>query len=171
MTSSVDFLGFDLNPVVPVEWLGGKADNIPNGDYIAKATSAIRRPTKQCRDCNLWQLTMTVVSGDYEGHSLPVRFNIVHTNPRAQEIGRGQFRHYLQCIGNLAPACEADLCGVNVLLTVQNRKTKFVNANGVDVETTVSEVVRIEPFVDQSECNGSCPVPTNSSAQDEPLAF
>ena len=171
MTSSVDFLGFDLKPVVPVEWLGGKADSIPNGDYIAKATSALRRPTKQCPNCHYWQLTMTIVSGDYEGHSLPVRFNTVHTNSKAQEIGRSQLRHYAQCIGNLAPVCESDLCGVKVVISVQNRKNKFVNASGVEVETTVSEVVRIEPYVDQSECNGSCPVPTNSSAQDEQEPF
>ena len=171
MTKSIDFVGFNITSVLAVETLESRRASIPNGVYKAKATSALRRPTKQCPDCWYWLITFTFEGSEYDGLSLPGRFNIVNTNPQAEEIGRGQFRHYLQCIGNLAPTCEADLCGVSVLLTVQNRKTKFVNANGVDVETTVSEVVRIEALVDQSECNGTCPVPTNSSAQDEPVPF
>jgi hypothetical protein len=116
----------------------------------------------QCVACWYWLLTFTIIEGEFEGRSLQVRYNIVNDSPRAEEIGRGQLRHYLDAIGNLTPKSEADLCGVPVLITVETRKSNFTGRNGEDVEADVNEIVRIEP------CSRMTPA---EPSDDEPEPF
>jgi hypothetical protein len=160
MTKEHFSLGFDPQVTPAVEWLGGKRDLVSNGVYLAKATSAIRKASKKSKECWYWQVTFSITEGEYEGRSLPVRFNVVHTiSSEAEEIGRGQLRHYLDCIGNLTPGNEADLCGVPVMITVETRKNTFTGRSGEAVEGVVNEVVRIEAYLP--------PTPTEPS-DDEP---
>ena len=157
MNSSFE-LGFDLATTTPIEFLGEKREPMLPGIYPARVTSAIRKFTKECVDCWYWQLTFTVDGGEYDGRYLFVRYNIVNTkSPLAEEIGRSQMAHYLHTIGQLAPQCEADLCGVPVLITVGTRKNTFTGRNGEEVEGVVNEIVKIEP----------CPCAT----QPEPVSF
>ena len=163
-------LGFNPFSVSPIETLEGKKELIPPAVYLAKVTGALRRPTKQCPDCWYWLLTFSIIGGEFEGRSLPARFNIVNTNDEAQEIGRSQFRHYLDCIGCLNPKSEAELRDVPVLITVGTRKGSFKKRNGEEVPTAMSVIERIDPFVDPSDqcAGGSCPVPPR---QDEPVPY
>jgi hypothetical protein len=146
-----DFLGFDPSSTPVIESLEGRKDPIPNGVYKAKVTSALRKPTKQCPDCWFWLLQFTIDEGEFEGRSLPFRFNIVNTNQQAEEIGRGQLCHYLHCIGNLSPQSETDFCGIPVMVSVVTRKNAFTNRNGEEVEGQVNEIVRIEPCMPRIE--------------------
>ena len=150
MTDTVGFLGFDVSSTQVVEVLG-KIDPVPDGRYRVKVTSAERRVTKQCVDCWFWLLQFTIIAGEFAGRSLAFRFNIVNTNKQAEEIGRGQLCHYLNCIGNQSPQSEADLCGVPVIITVTSRKNSFTGRNDEVIEGITNEIVRIEPCRDQGE--------------------
>ena len=138
------FLGFDVSSTQVVE-VFGKIDPLPRGDYSAKVTSAERRVTKQYVDCWFWLLQFTIIAGEFAGRTLAYRFNIVNNNQQAEEIGRGQFRHYLNCIGNQSPQSEADLCGVPVMITVETRKGTFTGRDDKEIEGVTNEIVRIKP--------------------------
>jgi hypothetical protein len=143
-------IGFDVKTTPVVEFFE-RQDPLPIGTYQMRATSAQRKPTKQCENCWYWQLDFTVIGGDYRGRIFPIRFNIVNTNPEAEAIGRGQLCSYLHCIDNRSPKSEADLCGVPVRVTVTIKKRPFTDANGKDREGMVNEVVRLEPCTAQSD--------------------
>jgi hypothetical protein len=145
MTKTAEFLGFDVSSTQVVE-VFGKIDPVPKGVYKAKVTSAERRVTKQCDDCWFWLLQFTIIAGEFAGRSLDFRFNIVNTNKQAEEIGRGQFRHYLNCIDNLSPQSEADLCDVPVMITVETRKGMFTGRDDKEIEGVTNEIVRIKPY-------------------------
>ena len=164
--TSVSFLGFDIASTSPVEFLGEKKELITPGVYLAIVTFAMRRFTKDCVNCWYWLLNFTVTGGEFDGRSLPVRFNIVNTkSPIAEEIGRGQMVHYLQCIGRLEPQSETDLCGVPVLITVGTRKNTFTGRNGEEVEGVVNEIVKIEPHMCVAQSD------VQSLSQTEPVPF
>jgi hypothetical protein len=150
-TTVSDFLGFDPSLTPVIESFEGRKEPIPNGVYRAKVTSAERKPTKQCPNCWFWVLQFTIIAGEFEGRSLPIRFNIVNTNQQAEEIGRGQMSHYLHCIGNLSPQSEADLCGVPVVITVATRKSTFIGRNDEPVEGVTNEIVHVDSCGDQAE--------------------
>ena len=136
------FLGFDPSSVTRVETLGGR-DQIPNGIYKAEVTSAVRKNARSKENAAYWNFLFTILEGEYEGCGIPVRFHCENENPKAVEIGQGQLAHYLDCIGNTAPQCEADLCHIPVLITVLNKRNEFTKRNGK--KNTLSEVVQIDP--------------------------
>ena len=139
-----DFLGFDPSAVARVETLGGR-DNIPNGIYKAEVTSAVRKNARSNEGTVYWNFLFTILEGEFKGYGIPVRINCVHENPEAVELGQCQLAHYLDCIGNTDPQCEADLCHIPVLITVLNKRNEFIGRNGKQVVATVSEVIQIDP--------------------------
>ena len=139
------FLGFDPTTIARVETLGG-SDQVPNGAYMAAVTFAERMVAKRNEECCYWRLRFTILDEEFKGCEIPVRFNSSHQNPEVVELGRGALCHYLDCIGNTDPQCEADLCNVPVLITVRNKKNEFTGINGKPVVATVSEIVRIDPL-------------------------
>ena len=151
MTDTVGFLGFDASTTPVIESFEGRKDPIANGVYPSKVTSAERKTTKQCLNCWFWVLQFTITAGEFAGRSIPFRFNIVNTNPFAEERGKGQMAHYLHCIGNLSPQSEADLYNVPVMITVATRKSTFTGSNGETVESMVNEIVHVDSYRDQAE--------------------
>jgi len=143
-------LGFDASATTAIESFG-KVDPIPKGKYRAKATAAEQRQTKQCEDCWYWLLEFTIDDGEYVGHTVLYRFNIVNTNKQAEKMGKGQLARYLHCIGNMSPNSAADLCNVPVLITVGTRKNVFTNDEGEQVEAVVNEITRVDPYTPETQ--------------------
>jgi len=139
------FLNFDLSAARRVERMG-KQDNIPNGMYKAVAKSARWRAARDSEDCCYWHLMLTILDGEYEGYSIPVRFSCMHPNPEVVEMAQGQLAHYMDCIGVTDPQNSDDLCNVPVLITVLNKRHEFTGSNGKEVDTIISEVVRFDPL-------------------------
>jgi hypothetical protein len=145
MTQNI-FLGLDPSKVVRVETMGSR-DRIPNGVYLAEATSAVKQIARSNGECTYWHLFFTILEGEFKGYGIPARFNCDHQNSEVIELGQGQLCHYLDCIGNTDPQCEADFCHVPVLITVLNKKNKF-DRNGKEVEAMVSEVRRFDALTE-----------------------
>jgi len=149
----VDWLGFDPRSVSPSDTLDGKCPLIPDGDYVAVATCADYRETKECNGCWMWQMTFAIDGGPFNGRRLVVRYNVVHSNPLTEEAGRAAMRHYLDIIGLDDLKGPESLCGKPVVLSVTTDKIGYYDKNGAWVEDVVNDVTHIGrlPSGDQSE--------------------
>jgi hypothetical protein len=50
----------------------------------------------------------------------------------------------MNCIGNLKPESEEDLCGITVSIMVVTRRNSFTGRNGEVFEGEVNDVIRID---------------------------
>jgi len=156
--SNNDWLGFDPNTTEASESFRGKQEAIPNGKYQAVATSAVRKHTKSGNGW-FWELTFAVAEGQYEGKTVLLRCNMVNASEEAAAIGRSQMRRYLDCINNLDPKDESDLCNRVVLITVECEKQMYTNRKGERVEGINNMITKIDPFVSTTQS------PTNAPEQ------
>ena len=149
MNSSInDFLGFDPNTTEAAESFEGRQEPIPNGRYKAVATSAQRKHTKSGNGW-FWEITFTIVEGEYEGRTVVHRFNMLNPSDDAVAIGRSQMKRYLDAIGNLEPQDEGDLCHIAVSITVGCKKESYTNRKGEKAEGIFNEVTKIDSFSDE----------------------
>ena len=154
--SNNDWLGFDPNTTEASESFRGKQEAIPNGRYQAIATSAVRKQTKSGNGW-FWELTFVVAEGQYEGKTVIARFNMVNPSEESTAIGRSQMRRYLDCIYNLDPKDESDLCNIVVWIEVECKKNSYTNREGKPAEAINSEIVKIDPCVRESSAPKATP--------------
>jgi hypothetical protein len=145
----VGFLGFNPMEVEAAESFAAR-EPVPVGRYPVVATSATRRTNKQ-GDGWFMEVIFAVAAGEYEGRTVVHRFNLANPSDEAVAIGRSQMRRYLDCIGNLEPKHEGDLCGTGVFITVSCRKDSYVNRKGEKAVGTSNEITRIDPRKEQSD--------------------
>lgn len=157
-----EWLGFNPQETEAAESFRGKQEPIPNGKYKAIVTAASRQHTKSGKGW-FWALTFTIAEGQYEGRSVVHRFNMVNPSAEATEIGRRHMRRYLDCIGNLAPASEDDLCNIAVSIETECKKSTYNNRDGEPTEGINSEIVKIDPYSDASKLSQTEPPQTEPS--------
>ena len=145
MSNREDWLGFNPAETEAAESFRGKQEPIPNGKYKAIVTSAERKQTKSGNGW-FWELTFAIAEGQYEGKSIVHRFNMVNESAEAVEIGRRHLRRYLDCIGNLDPQDESELCNIVVWIEVECKKSTYNNRKGEKAEGINSEIVKIDPY-------------------------
>jgi hypothetical protein len=141
-----EWLGFNPQETEAAESFKGGQKPIPNGRYKAVVTTAERKHTKSGKGW-FWELTFVVSEGDYEGRTIIFRCNMANPSPEATEIGRRHLRRYLDCIGNLNPQNEDDLCNVAVVIEVECSKNQYTNRKGEPAEGWSNEIVKIDPYV------------------------
>jgi hypothetical protein len=144
MSTVNDFLGFNPHETEAAESFEGRQEPIPNGTYKAVATSAARKHNKNNTGW-FWELTFSIVEGQYEGRTVTHRFNMANPNDDAVAIGRSHMKRYLEAIGNLEPKDEEALCNIAVFITVTCKKNTYTNRNGKQVEGISSEITKIDP--------------------------
>jgi hypothetical protein len=112
---------------------------LPAGEYIVQVDSAELRQTKAGTGtgCNM---TFEVVDGNAIGRKLFNWFNLAHENPKAAQIGQGEFASLCKSLGVLTPQDTDELLG------------KFC-------------VVRVAIKDGRNEIKGYKPAPTNASSQ------
>ena len=141
------FLG-SVNPfsVPAVDTLDGWSPPMPEGTYVASVIAAGERETKQCQDCKILQLVWRIEQGEFAGRRLVTRHNVIHDNPLVEVAGLGQFRRYLELIGQPNPQTEDDLCGVPLLITVDVELVTHHNRHGKTIEFEANTVKRLDPL-------------------------
>jgi hypothetical protein len=144
-----DFLGFDPRTTEASESFEGRQEPIPNGRYKAVVTSAKRTHTKK-KDGWFWEMVFTIIEGEYEGRTMTHRFNMANSSEEAVAIGRSHMKRYLDCIGNLEPKDESELCHIAVFITVSCKKETYTNRKGEQAEGIFNEITKIDSFGSES---------------------
>ena len=145
MSSNSEWLGFNPAETEAAESFRGKQEPIPNGRYQAIVTSAERKHTKSGNGW-YWELTFAIAEGQYEGKTIVHRFNMVNPSAEASEIGRRHLRRYLDCIGNLNPQDESDLCNRVIWIEVECEKQSYTNKRGEQAEGINNAIMKIDPY-------------------------
>jgi len=144
MSTIHDFLGFNPHETEAIENFEGQHEPIPNGEYKAVASQAKRKHNK-AGDGWFWEMTFTIIEGEYEGRTVVHRFNMENRSEQAVAISRGHMRRFLDCIGNLEPKDEEDLINVVLRITTKCKKQSYQNRKGVQTEGIFNEITRFDP--------------------------
>ena len=145
MSSNNEWLGFNPAETEAAESFKGGQKPIPNGRYQAIVTSAVRKRTKKGTGW-FWELTFVIAEGEHEGKTIPFRFNMVNESAEAAEIGRRHLRRYLDCIGNLNPQDESELCNRVIWIEVECEKQSYTNKRGEQAEGINNVITKIDPY-------------------------
>lgn len=95
-----------------VQMSGGSFELLPDGDYEGKVTSAELKETKAGGKMVVLELTT-------EKGKLWENFNIVNSNPKAEEIGKGKLKTLLVYAGRSTEVQSInDFCGVPFKISV-----------------------------------------------------
>jgi len=147
MSTINDFLGFNPQETEAATSLEGRQEPIPNGRYLAAATSAVRKNNKK-KDGWFWEFTFTVIDGEYEGRTVAFRFNMENPSEQAVAIGRKQMKRYLEAIGNVEPNDESDMLNIAIWITVICKKSSY-SRDGKQVEGINNEITQIDSTSDE----------------------
>jgi len=97
---------FDGNEV---EETGGDFAPLPAGDYKVEVDD-VKYEANSKGTGKVLTLMTSVLGDQFNGRKIFCRFNLEHTNPKAAQIGRGQFKSFLKAAGRpVQIASEADL--------------------------------------------------------------
>jgi len=132
--------------VPAVDTLDGWSPLLPDGEYEASVIAAEDKETRQCPDCKYLQLVWRIEQGKFAGRRLVTRHNVKHSNPLVEATGLGQFRRYLEIIGQPNPQTEADLLGFPMLITVETEQVTYPNRYGETIEIEVNTVKKFAPL-------------------------
>jgi hypothetical protein len=165
--SNNNWLGFDPSTTEAAETFGVRQEPIPNGKYKAVATSAVRKHNKADTGW-FWELTFSIIEGQYEGRTVVHRFNMANPSDEAVAIGRSHMKRYLESIGNLEPKDEEALCHIAVFVTVTCKKSTFVNRNGEKVEGINNEVTKIDSTATEPKAQVPAPASTPEKPKTAP---
>lgn len=104
---------------------------LPVGDYVVKVSASEVKAPKSDPKAEMIVLTADVLGGVGDtagvkcaGRKLFLRFNTVHKNAQAQNIGRAQFKAFRVAAGKLAPKDTVELHGIPVVTCLKQRKGK-----------------------------------------------
>jgi hypothetical protein len=146
MSTINDLLGFNPQETEAADSFESRQPPVPNGEYKAIVTKAERKNNKAGTGW-FWELTFTITeTEEYNDRTVIHRFNIMNQNETAMKIGRSEMKRFLECIGNLEPKNEDDMCYIPLLIEVKCRNSNFINKQGETVETINNEIVQIAPF-------------------------
>jgi hypothetical protein len=155
---SIDkFLGFNPDEVKAADSMEAKQIPVPNGEYKAVCSKAERKNNKAGTGW-YWELTFSIVGGEYEGRTIVHRFNIKNNNEVAEQIGRSQLKKFLECIGNEKPENEDDMTDIALFLEVKCENSSFMNNNGEKIDTVNNKITNMFPF--KKDTPKSEPAPT-----------
>jgi hypothetical protein len=93
-------------------------DPIPAGKYLA---IVIESELKKSEASEILKLTFEIIEGPYKGRKVWARLPLRHSNPKAQQIGRGQLVDICQAVGVLQPKDSVELHNLPLLVTVKVR--------------------------------------------------
>jgi hypothetical protein len=110
-------LNFDATQVEPIS----AKDPVPTGKYLAAITASEMKPTKNGVGQYL-ELEYQIIDGDHKGRKLWSRHNIVHPNPQAVLIAKGELSAICRAVGILTPKDSAELHHVPLTITAMVKK-------------------------------------------------
>ncbi len=133
-------------------------DTLPEGRYRVYVANTEVKKTKAGTG-EYAAIKFQVVNGPHQGHSVFANFNIVNQNPKAQQIGRAEFKRFLTAIGvtealqdamDMHRHCQSKMLDVEVAHEEFNgqpqaRVTKFHPADGAPVAPSSPDDNRV-PF-------------------------
>lgn len=96
--------GFDASQVKPNDVF----EALPAGEYEVCIIDSQVKPTSSGTGKYL-ELSLQVVSGQYQNRRLIDRLNLWNQNPKAQEIARGTLSSICRAVGVLTPEYSSDL--------------------------------------------------------------
>lgn len=123
------FNAADIEPAAPM-------DTLPAGTYVVEITAADVKPLKSGNGTGL-QVEFTVIDGPYSKRRIWSNYNLQHSSPDAERIGRSQ----LAALCNAAGVGELDDASDLAARTLQI-KTKVKRQDGF---ADKAEVVAYEP--------------------------
>ena len=138
-------LGFDTNETKAQEVWSGSLPPLPEGEYQMMASTCEKCKTKDGTG-EYWKFEFIVTDGDYEGRKIYQMFNTINKNETAQNIGRSQFKRYMEVIGNFNPDTEADLLNIAFLAQIKCVDNEWTDANGVQRKNIKNEIKKIDPI-------------------------
>jgi len=139
-----DFLGFNVEAAKSQEVWSGSLPPIPEGEYQMMASTCDKCKTKDGTG-EYWKFEFVITDGEYEGRKIYQMFNTINKNETAQNIGRSQFKRYMEVIGNFNPDTEADLLNIAFLAQVKCVDNEWTDANGVQRKNIKNEITKIDP--------------------------
>ena len=71
---------------------------VPEGEYLAKATAAEVKETKNGRGQYI-KMTLTILGPKFQGRKLFTNFNLINDNPEAARIGKQQVKSFMTAGG------------------------------------------------------------------------
>jgi hypothetical protein len=160
-----DFLGFVPNEVEAAESFEGRLQPIPNGKYKSVAIKAEKKNNKAGTGW-YWELTFSVLEGEYAGREVIHRFNIVNDNDAAAGIGRSQMKRFLDCIGNNNPKNEDDMLDIPLLIEVKCKESTFIDKSGQTRETINNEITQLAPISEGKVVTETQPTENNNNNSD-----
>jgi hypothetical protein len=138
---------------------------IPKDVYRVGVIDCDVRDT-QARDGRLVAVVYQVLDGHYKDRRLFHNFNIENKSEKAQKIGRGQLKQFLEAIGQTKP-----LANENALYKAVENKTCYVDV-GIETGKDGKERNRIWKFMFQKGSESKkAPAPTKlakAAADDDP---
>lgn len=102
-------------------------DAIPAGDYDAVITASEMKETKSGEGQYL-QLTLQILSGEYQNRKLWDRLNLQNKNEKAVQIARGTLSAICRAVGVLTPNDSSELHDKPLRIRVKVRKDQDGNA-------------------------------------------
>ena len=110
-------LNFNAAEVQPLE----SFDAIPAGTYEAVIAESEVKPTKSGTGSYL-ELTIEIISGDYQGRRVWARLNLANPNVKAVEIARRELSSICRAVGVMNPGDSAELHNIPFLVVVKKVK-------------------------------------------------
>ena len=139
-------LGFDTNKTKAQEVWSGSLPPLPEGEYQMMASTCEKCKTKDGAG-EYWKFEFVVTDGEHEGRKIIQMFNTINKSDTAQNIGRSQFKRFLEVIGNLNPDTEADMLNIAFLAHVKCADNVWTDANtGVERKSIKNEITKIDPI-------------------------
>ena len=110
-------LNFNAADVKPLD----SFEAIPAGTYEAVIVESEMKPTKSGTGSYL-ELTVEIVSGEYQGRRVWSRLNLANPNVKAVEIARRELSSICRAVGVMNPGDSSELHNIPFLVVVKKVK-------------------------------------------------
>lgn len=110
-------LNFNAAEVQPLETF----EAIPAGTYEAVITDSAMKPTKNGTGSYL-ELTIEIISGDYQGRRVWSRLNLANQNVKAVEIARRELSSICRAVNVMNPGDSSELHNIPFMVVVKRVK-------------------------------------------------
>jgi len=119
-------LNFNANEHEPQSF-----DVLPPGEYEVCITGSQMKPTKTGGE--MLELTLQILSGEYQNRKLWDRLNLVNSNPEAVKIANGTLSSICRAVGVLTPKDSSELHNKPLIakIAIQKATEKYDESNKV----------------------------------------
>lgn len=137
--------GFDANQVKPNSF-----EPIPAGDYPVIIAASEMKKTAEGNGQFL-ELSLQIVSGEYQNRKLTDRLNLINANQKAVDIAKGTLSAICRAIGVMTPQDSSELHNKPMIAVVKQKKREDTGEMTNEVKGYKARVTEASVVLETSE--------------------